>query len=222
MFSRYLKEDLTTEDPIQWWISRKSSYPTLWKMAIDLLGIPATSTPSERIFSKAGEIYSSRRKRLLGKTAKALLHIGSWWRSQGFPGANPPILNHPHITYLRRKYPNLPLVVKSEAEGWKFKEKKDKDGKIINMELEINEALEDAAINEDDLPDNWEDLDELPEDEFIDEENLDELPEDAVIDEEDLDELQNDAVIDDLDELPEDAVINEDDLPDNWEDMDEF
>lgn len=85
------------EDPILWWIKNKSSYPNLWRMAQDFLGIPATSTPSERLFSQAGEIFTSHRKSLQQDAACALLSLGSWWGNQGLtdiPDVNPPKCRH--------------------------------------------------------------------------------------------------------------------------------
>uniref|UniRef100_A0A3B4T2Q5 HAT C-terminal dimerisation domain-containing protein n=1 Tax=Seriola dumerili TaxID=41447 RepID=A0A3B4T2Q5_SERDU len=52
------------EDPLIWWRENEGRYPTLSKLARSLLCIPATSTPSERIFSAAGNICSQKRASL--------------------------------------------------------------------------------------------------------------------------------------------------------------
>uniref|UniRef100_A0A3Q2YJJ4 Zinc finger BED domain-containing protein 4-like n=2 Tax=Hippocampus comes TaxID=109280 RepID=A0A3Q2YJJ4_HIPCM len=51
------------ENPLPWWRSNALRYPTLAKLAKSFLAIPATSTPSERLFS-AGNIASKRRASL--------------------------------------------------------------------------------------------------------------------------------------------------------------
>jgi len=63
-------------------------------MARDLLGIPATSTPAERMFSRAGLMYTKGRNRLLGEIADALMTLGSWWGGDGLPGIEVPVFYH--------------------------------------------------------------------------------------------------------------------------------
>jgi len=80
-FERYLKYVETAEegdDPIEWWKRHEFEYPCLTKMAMDYLCIPATSVPSEQLFSKAGETISDRRNRLHSQTAKMLLSLEDW------------------------------------------------------------------------------------------------------------------------------------------------
>uniref|UniRef100_A0A8C5NCM1 BED-type domain-containing protein n=1 Tax=Gouania willdenowi TaxID=441366 RepID=A0A8C5NCM1_GOUWI len=52
------------ENPLSWWKVNAARYPTLSKLAQSFLCIPATSTPSERLFSAAGNIASKRRASL--------------------------------------------------------------------------------------------------------------------------------------------------------------
>uniref|UniRef100_A0A3P9K018 HAT C-terminal dimerisation domain-containing protein n=1 Tax=Oryzias latipes TaxID=8090 RepID=A0A3P9K018_ORYLA len=52
------------ENPLPWWRINEARYPTLAQLAKSFLGIPATSTPSERLFSGAGNIASKRRASL--------------------------------------------------------------------------------------------------------------------------------------------------------------
>jgi hypothetical protein len=75
-------------------VNRKKDYPNLWRMARDLLGIPATSTPAERMFSRAGMMYTKSRNRLLGDIAEALMTLGSWWGGEGLPGVKVPIFHN--------------------------------------------------------------------------------------------------------------------------------
>jgi hypothetical protein len=56
--------ELIAYDPLVWWESRKQAYPTLYRLAMKYLAIPATSAASERAFSAAGNIVTMRRCRL--------------------------------------------------------------------------------------------------------------------------------------------------------------
>src|SRR5271163_2791304 len=46
-----LEESDATFNPIDWWISRASTFPTLHRYALDTLSCPAMSTECERVFS---------------------------------------------------------------------------------------------------------------------------------------------------------------------------
>ena len=50
---------------LQWWKEHKTTLPCLFKAAQSYLHIPATSVPSERIFSLAGYVVRDRRSRML-------------------------------------------------------------------------------------------------------------------------------------------------------------
>lgn len=66
--TRYFEEGLLPleNDPLKWWKENQFSYPRLFKIMKSLLSVPATSVPSERIFSKTGQIISDRRNKLTG------------------------------------------------------------------------------------------------------------------------------------------------------------
>jgi len=49
------------EDPLVWWKGHTSELPHLSRVARKLLCIPATSVPSERVFSASGHIVSPQR-----------------------------------------------------------------------------------------------------------------------------------------------------------------
>jgi zinc finger BED domain-containing protein 1 (E3 SUMO-protein ligase ZBED1) len=55
------------EDPLLWWRGRQTVYPGLTRMARRSLCMVATSVPSERVFSKSGQLISERRTRLSAK-----------------------------------------------------------------------------------------------------------------------------------------------------------
>ena len=63
------------EDPLLWWKNNEAKFPNLAKIAMKYLRIPANSVPSERIFSKAGELVSKRRNRLKPKNVDILLFL---------------------------------------------------------------------------------------------------------------------------------------------------
>ena len=60
-------------DPLTWWKKNEINYPNIAKMAKKYLSIPATSVPSERLFSKAGEIVSARRASIKSKNVDMIL-----------------------------------------------------------------------------------------------------------------------------------------------------
>jgi hypothetical protein len=51
-------------NPCEWWNERKTLFPHLSKLARKYLAIPASSVPSERLFSDTGNHISIRRTRL--------------------------------------------------------------------------------------------------------------------------------------------------------------
>lgn len=51
-------------DPMDWWKMNENKYPRLAKLASAYLCVPATSVPSERVFSTAGLIVNRLRSRL--------------------------------------------------------------------------------------------------------------------------------------------------------------
>ena len=63
------------ENPLRWWSDNQRSFPSLVSLVKRYLSIPATSVPSERLFSKAGEITSLKRNRLKSKSVDMILFL---------------------------------------------------------------------------------------------------------------------------------------------------
>jgi hypothetical protein len=78
--NRYLSssEEHESIDPINWWKDNLIIYPNLSKMAADFLCIPSTSVPSERVFSKGGDLVTKKRNRLSKNTIKITMLLNSW------------------------------------------------------------------------------------------------------------------------------------------------
>jgi hypothetical protein len=49
------------KDPLEWWMLHEANFPRLSKLAKKYLCIPATSAPSDRVFSTGGNIVTCHR-----------------------------------------------------------------------------------------------------------------------------------------------------------------
>ena len=76
----YLQEP--TEDknvhPLEYWLLKKQSYPTLCLMAKKFLAVPSTSTPSERAFSFGRLIIHHTRGSMSASTIRARMCWRNW------------------------------------------------------------------------------------------------------------------------------------------------
>jgi hypothetical protein len=63
------------DDPLVWWGKRERDFPIIARLAMRYLCIPATSAPSERMFSAAGLVLDRRRARMQGSRARAILFL---------------------------------------------------------------------------------------------------------------------------------------------------
>lgn len=58
-----------------WWIQRKTMFPNLFKLALKMHSIPASSMQSERTFSRGGMTINDRRTNLDPQTVEDLLML---------------------------------------------------------------------------------------------------------------------------------------------------
>ncbi|CAN0520707.1 unnamed protein product, partial [Laminaria digitata] len=78
--SRFMREkeiayDASSRDVLTWWLARRNSFPTLYKVACVYLAVPATSAASERVFSNAGNVITKKRNRLSPENAHNLVFL---------------------------------------------------------------------------------------------------------------------------------------------------
>lgn len=72
-------EDETFSDPLAWWQMQEKLLPILSKIAKRLLCVPATSAPSERVFSVAGLTISKCRTSVQPQHASELIFLHDSW-----------------------------------------------------------------------------------------------------------------------------------------------
>jgi hypothetical protein len=60
--------------PLSWWKSSGHRYINLGKLAVKYLGVPATSAPSERIWSRAARVLTIKRNRMNQAVTSAMMY----------------------------------------------------------------------------------------------------------------------------------------------------
>ena len=73
------------ENPLEWWKKHEKKYPVLSTLAKTYLAVPATSAPTERVFSAASGILSKRRASLSSEMAGVQLFVAlsiDWYEEQ--------------------------------------------------------------------------------------------------------------------------------------------
>ena len=77
---KYGEEPLVTRetDPLEWWKNREECFKYASILARKYLGIVATSVPSERLFSKAGQVISDRRASILPQNVNMMLFLNDY------------------------------------------------------------------------------------------------------------------------------------------------
>ena len=73
----YLNEKVCAHNTnvLEWWKLNESRFPNIAKLAKAVICIPATSTPSERLFSAAGHIVTKRRTCLSPENVDVILFL---------------------------------------------------------------------------------------------------------------------------------------------------
>ena len=78
----YLEDDLMPRtvdfDILAWWKSNGPKYPTLQRIARDILAILVLTVASESSFSTSGRLLSPHRSKLHQKTVEALMCAQNW------------------------------------------------------------------------------------------------------------------------------------------------
>jgi hypothetical protein len=72
---RYLGLDLAGQeitDSVAWWVSKKTIFPTLSQLALDILSIPAMAADCERTFSLSKLTLSSQRLSMAPETLEQI------------------------------------------------------------------------------------------------------------------------------------------------------
>ncbi|KAI4809389.1 hypothetical protein KUCAC02_018273 [Chaenocephalus aceratus] len=73
---KYLRDTTTIQSgPLAWWKHNSDRYPKLACAAKHCLCVPATLTPSERIFSRAGYIVNKTRSSFLPENVDKLIFL---------------------------------------------------------------------------------------------------------------------------------------------------
>ena len=75
-----LSDVMASLDPLEWWKIHCTQFPTIGKLARKYLAIPASSAPSERVFSRAKLIQDRQRWSLLPQRLEAsiMLKHNAW------------------------------------------------------------------------------------------------------------------------------------------------
>ena len=61
------------DDPLIWWAQQASTFPTLFQVARKVLAVPASSAPTERVFSALARVNSKERTGMKPSLTNALM-----------------------------------------------------------------------------------------------------------------------------------------------------
>lgn len=60
---------------LNWWYNRRNEFPLLFKLCCHILAVPASSAPSERVFSKARNLITDKSSQIGVKTFNHIMFI---------------------------------------------------------------------------------------------------------------------------------------------------
>ena len=74
-----------SKNPLDWWARHANKYPLIAEMACSALALPASSAPSERVFSQAGLLMSDKCSWIAPERLETIMFLkGSWEAADGF------------------------------------------------------------------------------------------------------------------------------------------
>ncbi|XP_040208642.1 E3 SUMO-protein ligase ZBED1-like isoform X2 [Rana temporaria] len=81
---RYKSEPLTGMDdcPQEWWSTHEGAHSEMARLARKYLATPATSVPSERLFSLSGHVVQKKRASLLSENVNRLVCLSNWLKAK--------------------------------------------------------------------------------------------------------------------------------------------
>lgn len=86
---KYLNDEVEPNDPnfdiLGWWSESQRRYPTLARMARDVLAIPVSTVASESAFSTGGRVLDSFRSSLTPRIVESLICAQDWLRKSRGP-----------------------------------------------------------------------------------------------------------------------------------------
>jgi hypothetical protein len=72
-------------NPIAWWTEKRTEFPILAQLALNLLSIPAMAAEDERVFSSTGKLITADRNQLDEDSIKAVECLRHWYRASKPP-----------------------------------------------------------------------------------------------------------------------------------------
>ena len=69
-------------NPIQYWVALRDRYPSLSKLALDVLSIPASNCECERMFSELGDLLEPRRRAIQPQLLAAIQCVQRWRKAR--------------------------------------------------------------------------------------------------------------------------------------------
>lgn len=100
-----------TDSLIDYWVSKRSIWPQIAQMALDIYSTPAMSDSPERVFSSTGSLLSPRRRQMTGECVEEITCLRSWevsgiiTLSQGLFNLAVATTSFDEASFLARRFP---------------------------------------------------------------------------------------------------------------------